>query len=51
MNEYRIELLEKMGFLWSVVPHSERKNAWNLKFEELEAYKIIHDSCDVPQVR
>jgi hypothetical protein len=51
MNEYRIALLEKIGFQWSIVPYSERQNAWNLKFLELTAYKKIHGSCDVPQVR
>ena len=50
MNEYRINLLEKIGFEWSIVSYSERQNAWNKKFDELKAYKNLHGNCDVPQV-
>jgi hypothetical protein len=51
MNQYRIDLLEKVGFQWSIVPHSERQKVWYDKYEELKEYKSIHGSCDVPQVR
>jgi len=49
MNDHRIHLLEKIGFQFRVVPYSERQNAWNVKFDELKAYKSIHGNCDVPQ--
>ena len=51
MNEYRINLLEQIGFEWSIVSNSERQNAWTKKFDELKAYKSLHGNCDVPQVR
>ncbi len=49
MSDYRIQLLEEIGFQFSVVPHSERQNAWKVKFDELKAYKSIVGNCDVPQ--
>ncbi len=50
MNDFRINLLENIGFEWSLKPFSSRQNAWNEKFEELKAYRKVHGNCDVPQV-
>jgi len=51
MNQYRIKLLEEIGFEWSVLPYNERQNVWNKKFDELKQYKKANGNCDVPQVR
>lgn len=43
----RIQRLESIGFTWSVRP--EPKSSWNIKFEELKAYKELFGNCMVPQ--
>ncbi len=50
MNEFRINLLEKIGFEWSIKPYSQTLNAWNEKYEQLIAYRNLNGNCDVPQV-
>lgn len=49
MNDYRILMLNQIGFEWSVYPINERKNAWDKKFLDLQAFKEQFGNCDVPQ--
>ena len=51
MNDYRIQQLEKIGFEWRILPINNKVSAWNVKFEELVAFKKMFGHCDVPQVR
>lgn len=48
MNDFRIDLLNKIGFEWSVFG-PERANSWNIKIAELKAFKDEYGHCDVPQ--
>mmetsp|Transcript_29571 Transcript_29571/g.62151 ORF Transcript_29571/g.62151 Transcript_29571/m.62151 type:complete len:465 (+) Transcript_29571:37-1431(+) len=43
----RIQRLESIGFTWSIRP--EPKSSWNIKFNELKAYKEAFGNCMVPQ--
>jgi hypothetical protein len=48
MNDFRIDLLNKIGFEWSIFG-DERKNAWNTKLNELICFREEYGHCDVPQ--
>jgi len=48
MNNFRMDLLNKIGFEWSVFG-AERANSWNIKLAELEVFKKEYGHCDVPQ--
>jgi len=46
MNEERIQLLEGVGFVWALGPGWD-SNTWNVRLEELKAYKEEHGDCNV----
>ena len=49
MNRFRHEILEKLGFEWTVFNMEDRRNAWNIRFDELKAFHAQFGNCDVPQ--
>lgn len=49
MNEWRIQMLENIGFEFSLFSTEERKNTWIRRLQELMEYRRIHGNCDVPQ--
>ena len=59
LTAMRVELLQSLGFDWSVDPNSERffdsstcelkEPHWNDMFEKLVDYKETHGNCRVPQ--
>jgi len=46
LNEERIELLNKMGFVWTVV---REMVPWETRFSELQDYKAKFGHCNVPR--
>jgi hypothetical protein len=50
MDQWRIEMLQKIGFEFSIISAEERKKTWNRRLEELKEYKRSYGHCDVPQV-
>jgi hypothetical protein len=50
MDQWRIEMLEKIGFEFSVISAEERKKIWDRRLQELKDYKRVYGHCDVPQV-
>jgi len=49
MCQYRIIQLEKLRFEWSVFNMEERRNSWNIRFDELKVFKEKNGHCNVPQ--
>jgi len=49
MNAYRIGLLEKIGFDWTLLPVTDRINSWNARFAQLKEFKSQYGHCNVPQ--
>lgn len=49
MNDYRITLLERIGFERSIVPTAEKMNAREMKYSDLIDFKERFGHCDVPQ--
>lgn len=46
ITDHQISELDKIGFVWCV---TEKKVAWEDKFEELKCYKIKFGDCLVPK--
>jgi hypothetical protein len=49
MDQWRIEMLQKIGFEFSVISAEERKKTWDRRLEEIKEYKRSYGHCDVPQ--
>jgi len=49
MSEERIERLESLGFCWNARPDSVDGASWNLRFQELSAFREEHGNCEVPR--
>jgi hypothetical protein len=45
LSSSQIQQLDKIGFVWSFDP----RQAWDLRFKELEAFKKKHGHCNVPR--
>lgn len=48
MNDERVALLEEIGFAWSARTSSDG-DSWNVRFNELVAYRNEHGNCLVPR--
>ena len=45
LAQHKVQRLTAVGFSWKGVAYE----AWNVKFQELEAFKAHHGHCNVPQ--
>jgi Helicase associated domain len=48
LTQQRIDMLNELGFTWAVRNRESPRESWNVRFMELQEYKLIHGNCSVP---